>query len=355
MKISCTKNHLKKIGRKIRKSETLTSDDEIYFAAFRKGHEKILTNFRSRMNDWLSKKEYKSVKFVQRLKKRDTIINKLQDRLKEMDLLRMQDIAGGRLFFKDIPTLLKFREQFIHTKEKKYRRINDDDKFNYIKKPADTGYRGIHDVYEEITEDAVKAKIEIQYRTYVQHSWATALEVWDSNYGGKTKFGLDASPITMFFKLVSELFSRELENKTNLKISDLDLFQQIILLDNRLHIVKKLKNVKQVQLELPLEIDLKYIILQKQILNNVKVDLKIPGITNGIPKEYFELERLHFQDDLVLVKSQRNFLKSAYNNYFNDVRPFLDNLEKSIKKLYKKYPFKCKWYAIKYNLDYFQL
>ena len=352
MKIACSKHHLKKIGQKIRRGDRLTNEDEVCFAAFRKGHEKILTNFRSRMNDWLSKKEYRSIRFVQRLKKRDTIVNKLKDRLKEMDLLRMQDIAGGRLFFKDIPTLLKFRNQFIHSKEKRYRRINNDDKFNYIKKPADSGYRGIHDVYEEITDDSVKAKIEIQYRTYVQHSWATALEVWDSNYGGKTKFGQDASPITMFFKLISELFSRELENKINLTISDLELFQHIIKLDNKLHIIKKLKKVKPLQLELPLDIDLKYIVLQKQFINNFKVDLKIPEVTNVIPKEYFELERLHFNDDLVLVKSQRNFLERAYNNYFNDATPFLNNLEESIHQLRRKYPFKSRWYAFKYNWNY---
>ena len=226
MKISCSRSHLKKIGQKIRHGENLTEDDEKCFAEFRKGHEKILTNFRSRMIDWIGHNEsYQAVKFVQRLKKRDTIINKLKDRLTEMDLLRMQDIAGGRLFFKDIQTLTNFRNQFLNSKEKKYRRINTVDKFNYIKKPADSGYRGIHDVYEEISDDPIKAKIEIQYRTYVQHSWATALEVWDSAYKGNTKFGHAYAPLIMFFRFVSELFSRELENKTNSKLPDLQLFQ----------------------------------------------------------------------------------------------------------------------------------
>ena len=45
------------------------------------------------------------------------------------------------------------------------------------------GYRGIHDVYEFLVRSTRRREfsnglqIEIQYRTHVQHAWATAVEV----------------------------------------------------------------------------------------------------------------------------------------------------------------------------------
>jgi putative GTP pyrophosphokinase len=56
------------------------------------------------------------------------------------------------------------------------------DKYNYVKSPKKTGYRGIHDIYEYNTTSK-KGKpykgllLELQYRTRCQHAWATAVEV----------------------------------------------------------------------------------------------------------------------------------------------------------------------------------
>jgi putative GTP pyrophosphokinase len=109
-----------------------------------------------------------------------TIFDK-PNRLPGMQLARMDDVAGCRLIFRSIKDLYAFRARF-HKAKFNHKLRNDPDKYDYIKNPKQTGYRGIHDVYEYIVNsEAGKALaglyIEIQYRTLVQHAWATAVEV----------------------------------------------------------------------------------------------------------------------------------------------------------------------------------
>jgi len=59
----------------------------------------------------------------------------------------MDDVAGCRMIFDSIPALDEFRAAF-HKARFRHKRKNDKDKYNYIKDPRSTGYRGIHDIYE---------------------------------------------------------------------------------------------------------------------------------------------------------------------------------------------------------------
>jgi putative GTP pyrophosphokinase len=64
-----------------------------------------------------------------------------------MDLVRMDDVAGCRVIFPDIKSLYTFREG-LHKARFKHKLRNDLDKWDYIKHPKATGYRGVHDVFE---------------------------------------------------------------------------------------------------------------------------------------------------------------------------------------------------------------
>src|SRR4051794_31866534 len=98
-----------------------------------------------------------------------------------MELSRMDDVAGCRLIFKSLKDLYRFRASF-HKARFRHARRNDVDKYDYINRPKATGYRGVHDVYEyDVNSDVGRRLtglyVEIQYRTLVQHAWATAVEV----------------------------------------------------------------------------------------------------------------------------------------------------------------------------------
>ncbi len=98
-----------------------------------------------------------------------------------MELARMDDVAGCRLIFSSIADLYDFREK-LHKAGFRHKRKNEIDKYDYIKHPKDTGYRGIHDVFEyDVRSESGKGSkgllIELQYRTRAQHAWATAVEV----------------------------------------------------------------------------------------------------------------------------------------------------------------------------------
>jgi putative GTP pyrophosphokinase len=86
----------------------------------------------------------------------------------------MDDVAGCRLIFPDIPALYAFREA-LHKARFQHERKNGIDKYDYIKNPKETGYRGIHDIYEyDVRSDTGQASkgllLELQYRTRVQHA-----------------------------------------------------------------------------------------------------------------------------------------------------------------------------------------
>lgn len=363
MKLNSSKNQIQKIGHKIRNDEPLSATDEAAFTEFRTKHGEILQNFRMRLNNAYIRKR-KDVVVVGRLKKRDTIINKIKDRHSKMDLVRMHDIAGLRLFFNDITTLRKFRNHFLEAdKSTKYKRINEVSKYDYIAKPNKMGYRGIHDIYEEITNDPIKMKLELQYRTWVQHSWATTLEIWDSAYGKKMKFGTETNTNeVLFFKYVSELFARLLEQESFMQdLTDARLFKLLIKLDKKTQAMKKLKRIKLAKLDKDKIIakDNSFIVMQKTHQNSaVQLQLNFTNSdkVNQIFQIYKNLEladKKEFSDIvMVTVKKPKIFLQKAYNNYFNDLDTFYKNYDRAIELLKQRLRKKYWFLAFIYNWEY---
>lgn len=362
MQINCTKSQLRKIGKKIRNGEKLSVEDEVNFTDFRKGHDKILSCFRSRINYYLSDPENKNVIFAQRLKKRETIINKLQNRHTEMDLLRMHDIAGMRLIFSNMKLLEKFRSRFVNIKSKKYVRTNDLDKYNYIKTPREkTGYRGIHDVYEENTKDPIKMHMELQYRTKVQHAWSTTLEIWDSSFNRKAKFELENDDIASFFRYISELFARKLEKSSFMKdLTDYELFKKIVFLDGKLGIISKLKKIKRADYKIShYNLENEYILLQKIIESRKQIILNIKVANSDDININFDLyknlEKLYNDVVMVRVRQPQRFLDKAYNNYYNDLSDFFKYYDSAMKLLRISNKLNCNKYAFLHNWKYFEI
>lgn len=104
---------------------------------------------------------------TQRLKKTQTIIEKLTERESGMNLARMQDIAGVRAVVGSVSKLRLVRDHIVDRRAV----ISESD---YLETPRTSGYRAIHLVIEFGT--AVRKPVEIQLRTFFMQQWAEMVE-----------------------------------------------------------------------------------------------------------------------------------------------------------------------------------
>ena len=115
---------------------------------------------------------------AQRLKRLDSIAAKLK-RQRGMALSRMQDFGGCRMVLPTLEEVYSYSGRFKNSRIR-HEHVKTDD---YIQSPQKSGYRSLHLVYRFKTDTPDKAVfnqypmlIEIQFRTHLQHIWATALE-----------------------------------------------------------------------------------------------------------------------------------------------------------------------------------
>ncbi|MEO7246941.1 MAG: RelA/SpoT domain-containing protein, partial [Novosphingobium sp.] len=186
-----SKREVNRSGEKIALNEAKQSDI-LLVDQWRASHAYVLNTFQIFFKRRVAEHN-KDIEFAQRLKRRNTIIDKLQRRTENGDRLisdvtSMQDFAGCRLIFPDMERLNSFRK-FVHSPEKMrsvfhvLKHADNPDKFNYFELPKWTGYRGIHEIFihrprphrkgEDVAKPWRNLLCEIQYRTRIQHAWAT--------------------------------------------------------------------------------------------------------------------------------------------------------------------------------------
>lgn len=117
----------------------------------------------------------KNALVVQRLKRTPSILAKLR-RESGMKLDRMEDIGGCRIVVSTKAQVYEVRNVLVDGRTRNVLSRQRD----YIKEPKPSGYRGIHLVYKYngSKKQYINHAIELQIRSKVQHSWATAVEVW---------------------------------------------------------------------------------------------------------------------------------------------------------------------------------
>ncbi|MCT4552222.1 MAG: RelA/SpoT domain-containing protein [Alphaproteobacteria bacterium] len=343
-----SKSKLDKIASKIRHKKDLTKAESLIFEDFRKNHSKILNSFQTLIRRKLDRPKWKTVIFAQRLKKRNTIFDKISHRHNGMDLLRMNDIAGCRLIFNNIQELNTFRQVILDTNNRSYKRCNELDKYDYIQKPRDTGYRGIHDIYEEITENNIKLKIEIQYRTKVQHYWATACEIWDSNFNKRSKFGEGNKGEKLFFKLISDFLNYSFDEEDYCPKKNLRIFKRIVKLKKSITYLTRLRTIEKIKIDKKIK---KNILFNNFLLDKWSLDLKIEQIkqqkfNDKSINTYNDLEKSSEYSDIVLVMTEGKDLNRAYNNYFNDINSFLKKINTALLKIKNEYPVRFFIYSL---------
>ena len=136
--------HRKRQGSVLWKLE-VTKEDLAVIENWRTSHGAVLNTAQA----WLRRLDKESGPVVvQRLKRNETVIDKLTSE-RSKDLSTMHDIAGVRAIFRSLDEIETFRERMNKSKAR-HIPLNDPDKFDYIKKPKTSGYRGVHQVMQRM-------------------------------------------------------------------------------------------------------------------------------------------------------------------------------------------------------------
>jgi putative GTP pyrophosphokinase len=104
-----------------------TNEDMRAIEEWRSAHRHVLNTFQAILR---TRTRRTDVIVAQRHKRRRTIFDKLQ-RFPDMQLSRMDDVAGCRLIFQSVERLEGFRTQF-HQARFRHKRRNEPDKYNYM-------------------------------------------------------------------------------------------------------------------------------------------------------------------------------------------------------------------------------
>lgn len=308
---------------------------------WRASHGYVINTFQAWLKGHINKQTF-YIEFAQRLKRRNTVIDKLKRKdhdgnLLISDVAGMHDFAGCRMIFDDISQMLGFR-RYIHSsvvmKNVEHSLRHDPEKYNYIEHPKFTGYRGIHDVYRHFPRGSVRKQekkpwdgllVEVQYRTRAQHAWATAVEISDLLDGERTKFELDQTERGKFFALASEIIARKHESyrQAFAEVETADLQDELQELEDKLGILRRLELLKQFEKEDSLQ--------KHNVLNIFRNDagsfeLEIIPFESATPaiEKASELEASLNSINAVYVRSDNpKQLRSAYRNYFYDPIDFV--------------------------------
>lgn len=118
-----------------------------------------------------------------RLKRLDSIYRKITREDTDFRLGRLDDVIGVRVVCDNFQTVLDLGHR-IRALEEFYREKD----YTHIRHPADTGYRGLHQIIrfqQALNSKSIAVRFEVQIRTYLQHQWA----IWSESHGEATKIG----------------------------------------------------------------------------------------------------------------------------------------------------------------------
>ena len=313
------------------RSGTPTVDDLVVIDTWREAHRPVLNTFQAILR---IRARGTGIVVAQRHKRKRTIFDKLR-RLSRMELARMDDIAGCRLIFATVHDLRTFRTKF-HAARFKHKRRNDVDKYDYMKCPKNTGYRGVHDVYE-YDVNSVHGKdykglfVELQYRTFVQHAWATAVEVIGFITESQPKFQEGDDRYEKIMALASEILARAFEDATSClpEVADDDLVQQFLVLDGEIGLLKLLRGLNAADAEVSAK---RNVILM--FTENDKLEIRPYRDATDALKALFELEKENPGRDMVLVRAgTTDEVRIAFRNYFSDAREFIRMVEEGCQRI----------------------
>lgn len=325
-----SKGRVNRAGAAVR-DRSATDEDLAAIDEWRAAHRGVLNTFQAILRN---RTRGTGIAVAQRHKRKRTIFDKLL-RFPQMQLARMDDVAGCRLIFRRVRDLYDFREDF-HRARFNHKRRNEFDKYDYIKQPKTTGYRGVHDVYEyDVKSDVGKGLaglyVEIQYRTLVQHAWATAVEVIGFVTESQPKFQQGDRRYEHAMALASEILARAHEGAKGPfpGLGDRELVKEFLALDRELHLLRMLRGLNSTDKAVSAKRNAILIMSATGELE-VKTYREAPDALRAL----FELEKEMPDRDIVLVRADTSDeVRIAFRNYFSDARDFIKLVEDGCTKL----------------------
>jgi ppGpp synthetase/RelA/SpoT-type nucleotidyltranferase len=256
-----------------------------------------------------------------------------------MEFARMQDIGGCRAVLRSVAAVRRLvglyeQSELRHTR----RRVTD-----YITNPRDSGYRGIHLIYQYKKESGSPwdgLQIEMQLRSQLQHAWATAVETVGTFLRQALKSSVGEEPWLRFFALMGSAMA--LEERTmpipNTPTDRKELIVELRKYVRDLEVVPRLqgygvalqkvgdKNFKESKYFL-LELDAR----ERRLRTRGFKANELQRATEA----YLDAEKANANQpgkDTVLVSVRSlSALRRAYPSYFLDTRRFVDAVQEVLK------------------------
>lgn len=268
----------------------------------------------------------KTAVVVQRLKRTPSILGKLS-RFPEMKLHRMQDISGCRAILNNVRDVEKLHTLITNSRTRhKLHKVND-----YIARPKESGYRGIHLIYKYGGEKVEFNDyfVELQIRSKIQHAWATAVEIVDTFTKQALKASHGEQDWLDFFSYSSAEFAKLEKCPIKESLQLIDTKNELIRLTKKLNVISRLS---------AFAITTKHII---QTSKNNKTDFYLLQLDENqiqvtqykrselekATGDYSRIEadaRASGNSDVVLVAAtSMHALHNAFPNYFADSKDFI--------------------------------
>lgn len=323
-----------KAGQRLinKKSSISKADAALVLQQFRLIHKHPMSLFRHMIERKLKKHDIEAIP-VQRLKRVPSIVKKLEIQ-KNMKLSRMQDIGGLRIVLEDIREVNLIRDEIKKVENHKSFKFTCIDEDNYIKNPhpSGSGYRSIHMIYkyDKKVEKREQCKIELQIRTKLQHSWATAVEVVGTYLNQPLKQSFGKQEYLDVFKNVSKIFSDLEENIADYKFiekiqQEIEDVKLLNILQNFKIVTKHFDNNKNIKGQ--------YVLLKMNFREKI---VEIAQYSNArfeqANEDYIKMELEYLGNskiEVVLLSIQDiKKLNQSYPNYFMDTTEFISNLNR---------------------------
>lgn len=275
---------------------------------------------------------------VQRLKRLESIINKLK-RETSMNLSRIQDLGGCRVILPEVEDVYYLINEFKN-KRKAHIFVKE---FDYIKEPKKSGYRSIHLVYKFMSKNKPEYNdmlIELQFRTKLQHIWATALETIDIFTKQSLKAGLGDKTYERYFLLISALFAIKEGQPLPPNISDNigELKTELKDIENKLHILDTLTAINvaiQHEKDTELSVEGYYVLILNFETRKMRIRYFESKLFEKAEHVYRDIESSKGSGkiDAVLVRAKSfKDLQNAYPNYFADITQFVKIVQELIEE-----------------------